>query len=82
MIDRICGQILHPLRSMTETVVSHRPPFLEAHGLLRDQVMTWTAPFPMDRLRFSNIPVVVSLPESDLIPNAVRLGLGRLLSEI
>jgi len=29
MSDRICGQFLHPLRSMTETVVSLRSAFME-----------------------------------------------------
>jgi len=74
MIDRIYAQILHPLRSVTETVVSLCPPFLEA------QKFAYTSSRPIDgsddapsdeSLPVFEIPAVVTLPENDQTPNAV-----------
>lgn len=74
MVDRIYGQILHPLRSVTETVISICPPFLEA------QKFAYTSPRPSDGPDDTSsdelppsfkIPAVLTLPESDQIPNAI-----------
>ena len=73
MIDRIYVQILHPLRSVTETVVSLCPPFLEA------QKFAYTSPRPSDDSDDApsdepppvfSIPTVVTLLECDQTPNA------------
>ena len=68
VIDRIYGQILHPLRSVTETVVTLCPPFLEA------QKFAYTAPRPSDDSHDApsdepppvfSIPAFKTLPECD-----------------
>jgi hypothetical protein len=73
MVDRIYGQILHPLRSVTETVVTLCPPFLEA------QKFAYTSPRSSDDSDDApsdepppvfKIPAVMTLPESDQVPNA------------
>jgi hypothetical protein len=73
MIDRIYGQILHPLRSATETVISLCPPFLEAQKFeytsRRRNDDSDDTPSDEPPPVFS-IPAVVTLPESDQTPNA------------
>lgn len=73
VIDRIYGQILHPLRSVTETVVSLCPPFLEAQKFeytsRRRSDDSDDTPSDEPPPVFS-IPAVVTLPESGQTPNA------------